>query len=156
MNKEIFIKIINQPEVYLPTIILFWVLGQRNNLLDLIILVLTFFFLIYQDNIIRGLLQIVDKKNVKKLLKQKKRDKALNVVLKNINTTIMRNVPIFGMMLLTVVLLNIYTFYRIIPFWKQDIAKFFLIVGGLAILNKLIFYLKNFRRYVKIIIKEEI
>jgi len=156
MHKDLLNKIINKPERYLPTIIIFWVLGKTNHWLDLVMLTVTFVFLLPQDHIVLQLAKLVNSKRVEKLLKDRKKDQALDAVVRDVMPIVLKKPIFFGIGLLLTLFFNGYAFCRIVPFWEYHIAKFFIIFGGLAIFQKILFYFRNFVRYAKAIIEEEL
>jgi len=156
MDIQIFKKLMKTPSRYFPTIALFWILDQTNTNFDLFLLLLAFGFWLIYENMIKYLASKIDKKKIKKLFEQQKRTVALDTVCKEVKPKKLIDLLYYGLMVSILLLFNIYTFYRLIPFWQDKIAEFFIIVGIIAFLKGSIVFCYHLFRQFKQVIKEEL
>jgi len=154
MHKDLFKKIISKPGRYFPTITLFWVLNKTNDLVDLLILLLAFIFLIYSDKLILYFMLKIDRKKVESLLKQKKESEALDSILEKVRPKSFSDFLLYIAMFIVNIIFILYSYYRLIPLWDHHISKFFIIVGFVAFLKGIIKFLYHFFRHFKVIVRE--
>jgi len=155
MDKDSLKKIISKGGMYFPIIALFFILDKTNNSLDLFVLFFAFSYVVLYDTLIIYLVSKIDPK-IKKLLEEKRKDLALNEVIKGIvKITPSISGKIFWLVLamIKIVFLS-YVIVGLLELWEYHISKFLFFIGIITILYQLAKWINNFLGQVKIILNK--